>query len=122
MKQFQQKKRIRKILYSPIVLLILGIIAVLLLRGSLGVYNKHKISEQNLERERFELQKLISREENLVSSLDYLKTDQGVENEIRSKFRAVKEGEKVAVIIDDKSPASSSTTTQEHGFWYNLFH
>lgn len=122
MKQFQQKKRIRRILYSPIVLLILAIITVLLIRGCFGVYNKQKTSEANLERERMELQKLATRENSLSSSLNYLKTDQGVENEIRSKFRAVREGEKVAVIIDDQPTTSYSTTTQEHGFWYNLFH
>lgn len=122
MLEFQKKKKLRKILYSPAVLIILAIIFVLLLRGSWSIYKKANLSMQNLEKERIELEKLVLREKNLASSLDYLKTDQGIENEIRSKFRAVKEGEQVAVIVDEQNPTSSATTTKKHGFWYNLFH
>ncbi len=122
MHEFQQKKKIRKILYSPLVLIILALVLVVLIRGVWNVYNKERLSSENLEQEQAELAKLEERERSLASSFDYLKTDQGIESEIRTKFRAVKEGEKVSVIIDDKTPTSSATTTQKHGFWYNLFH
>lgn len=122
MQEFQQKKKIRRILYSPIVLIILAIILIILIKGVWSVYNKERLSSENLEQERTELAKLENREKSLASSFDYLKTDQGIESEIRTKFRAVKEGEKVAVIVDEKTPTSSATTTQKHGFWYNLFH
>ncbi len=122
MLEFQKKKKIKKILYSPIVLIILALLVVFLIKGAWSVYKKESLSMQNLEKERIELEKLLLREKSLASSLDYLKTDQGIESEIRSKFRAVKEGEKVAVIVDEQVPTSSATTTQKHGFWYNLFH
>lgn len=123
MLEFQKKKQLRKILYSPIVLLILAIIFVLLFRGVWGVYQKAHLSAENLEKERNELEKLALREKNLAASLDYLKTEQGVENEIRTKFRAVKEDEYVAVIVDPQaSTTSTSTTTTKGGFWYRLFH
>lgn len=122
MLEFQKKKQIRKIIYSPIILLILGIILVLLVRGAWGVYKKAQISSQNLEQERNELEKLATREKNLASSIDYLKTDQGIESEIRTKFRAVKEGEKVVVIVDDQASITPRTATTTHGFWYNMFH
>lgn len=68
-----------------------------------------------------ELQKIMTRQNNLVASLNYLKTDQGVENEIRSKFRAVKEDEKVSVIIDDKKIETTTTsTTTKRGLWYRI--
>jgi cell division protein FtsB len=121
MLEFRKKKRIQKILYSPIVLLILAIILVLLFRGVLSVYKKEKLTSQNLKQDKTELNKIISRQNNLASSLEYLKTDQGVENEIRSKFRVVKEGEKVSIIIDEqKTDEPVSTTTTENGFWYNI--
>jgi cell division protein FtsB len=121
MVDFQTKKRIRKIMYSPLVLVILTIILLVLLSGVWGVYNKAKLSSANLERERNEVNKLTVRQQNLANSIDYLKTEQGVENEIRTKFRAVKEGEQVAVIVEDKQASTTSTTTKK-GFWYNLFH
>lgn len=121
--EFQKKKRIRRVLYSPIVLLTLAIIFVILFRSSWGIYHKERLSSVNLEKEKIELEKLSLREKNLNSSLAYLKTEQGIENEIRSKFRVVKEGEKVAVIIDDEAttvPAQTATTT--YNFWYRIFH
>lgn len=122
MQEFQQKKKLRKILYSPITLVILAILLIVLIKGVWSVYNKERLSSNNLEQERNELAKLVDREKSLASSFDYLKTDQGVENEIRTKFRAIKEGEKVAVIIDEKTPTSTNPATTTHGFWYNLFH
>jgi cell division protein FtsB len=124
MHDFQKKKRIRKILYSPIVIVVLALIIIILVRGVWGVYMKANISMENLEKEKLELQKLSIRQENLASSIDYLKTDQGIENEIRTKFRAVKEGEKVVIIVDNQvtpttSPAIASTT---RGIWYKIFH
>lgn len=108
-------------MYSPLVLGILTIILLVLLSGVWGVYNKAKLSSANLERERNELNKLTIRQQNLANSIDYLKTEQGVENEIRTKFRAVKEGEQVAVIVEDKQASVTATTTNK-GFWSNLFH
>lgn len=123
MLEFQKKKRIRKIIYSPIILLLLAIAFVLLFRGVIGVYKKERLSMQNLERDRIELDKLISRQENLATSLNYLKTEQGIESEIRSKFRAVKEGEKVSVIIDEQASdiSTTSTSTMKGGFWHRMF-
>jgi cell division protein FtsB len=88
------------------------------------VYKKAKLSKQNLERERKELEKLAIREKTLASSIDYLKTDQGIEDEIRTKFRAVKDGEKVVVIIDNQSTTTIPENKQASStsFWYNLFH
>jgi cell division protein FtsB len=122
MLEFQKKKQLRKILYSPIVLLLLAILFVLLFRGVWGVYQKERLSSQNLEKERNELAKLVDREKNLAASLDYLKTEQGVENEIRTKFRAVKDGEQVAVIIDSQATRTAQSATTTRSFWYQLFH
>ena len=124
MHDFQKKKRIRKILYSPLVIVALAVVLLILVRGVWGVYSKAQLSAQNLERERLELQKLAQRQKSLASSIDYLKTDQGVEDEIRTKFRAVKEGEKVVVIIDNQASItpSQSLATSTHGVWYKIFH
>ncbi len=123
MLDFQNKKRIRKILYSPVFLILLGVILFSMLRGVWNVYKKERLSMENLKQEQVEHDKLIARQNNLASSLEYLKTEDGIESEIRSKFRAIKDGEQVTVIIDNSlPPLSPATTTIERGFWYNLFH
>lgn len=121
MVDFKKKKRIRRILYSPIVLTILTIVLAGILWGVFGIYKKAELSAQNLEKEKKDLARLVIRQKNLTQSLDYLKTDQGVEDEIRTKFRAVKDGEMVAIIIDNPttSPAVVATTTS---FWSRLFY
>jgi hypothetical protein len=76
------------------------------------------MSANYLTREQLEFTKLKSREIELDKSVKYLKTDKGIEAEIRSKFRVVKEGESVAVIVDNN--ASSTTKTVDikpPSFW-----
>lgn len=122
MLEFNKKKKLRKVLYSPFVLIVLSIVFVLLLRGVWGVYNKSKFSAENLLKDQGELSRLIEREKSLAASLDYLKTEQGIESEIRSKFRAVKDDEKLAVIIEDEKPVPASTTSSEkRGFWHKVY-
>ncbi len=121
MLEIRNKKRVKNILYSPIILLIMAIIFVILFRGVLNVYKKERLSYQYLKQDKIELQKILLRQQNLVSSLNYLKTDQGVESEIRSKFRLVKEGEKISVIIDDQNTEITTvSTTTENSFWYKI--
>jgi cell division protein FtsB len=86
------------------------------------VFQKDRLSLQNLEQERFELEKIRLREKTLTASLDYLKTEQGIESEIRTKFRVVKEGEQVAVIIDAQPASTTEKATTTRSFWYRLFH
>jgi cell division protein FtsB len=100
----------------------LAIIFVILIRSLWDVYQKEQLSAKNLLREQIEFDKLTSREKSLVSSIDHLKTEQGVESEIRNKFRVVKEGEQVAVIVDNNASNMSSVATTTHSFWYKLFH
>lgn len=124
--EFQKKKKIRKFVYSPFTLLGLLILSVFMIQGVLGVYHKERISREKLEAARIELEKLEIRERGVAQSIEYLKTDEGVEGEIRRKFRAAKEGENIAVILDEGSASTteeaSSTHEESHGFWYNLFH
>lgn len=121
--EYQKKKKVKRMLYSPIVLLLLAIIFVILFRSLWSVYKKEKVSDENLSKERIELEKLSLREKSLASALEYLKTEQGIESEIRSRFRLVKEGEQVAVIVDEEATdTQEQASTTNRGFWYRIFH
>lgn len=69
-----------------------------------------------------EYSKLVTREGVLKDKVDFLATDAGIESELRAKYKAVAEGEKVAVILEDKVDASSTiaTTTQNRSWWRKL--
>lgn len=123
MHDFQNRKRIRKIMYSPVTLALLLIILLIIVSGVWGVYKKSNISLENLERQRKEIGRLADREKALTTFIDFLKTEQGVENEIRTKFRAIKEGEKVAVIVENTaSVAQATSTTISKSLLYKVFH
>ncbi len=122
MVEFNKKKTYRKYIYSPISLILLFIIAIIFIKAFIGVAQKERISSEYLERERSELVRLKNRQESLTKSVEYLKTDKGVEAELRSKFRMVKEGESVAVIVDDETEKLATTTSsqREYGFFSSI--
>ncbi len=115
---FKKKKNYKKVIYSPFVLFFLFLILLILLKAVWGVYKKEQISAQYLQKEQEQLAAVSSREKELASSIDYLKTDQGIEAEIRSKFRVVREGESVAVIVgSDATDTPNIATTTSPGLW-----
>ena len=116
--EFKKKQSYKKFIYSPITVIVLVIILAIFMKALWGVYEKEKISAQYLERERSELQKIEERQKDLNKTVEYLKTDKGIEAEIRSKFRLAKEGESIAIIVDNDSlDVSKSSTTPDIGFW-----
>ena len=83
------------------VLVLTIILFVILARAAWGMYDKARGSERRLAQAEAELKRLEERQSELSGRINYLSTDQGVEAELRTKYRAVKEGESVAVIISD---------------------
>jgi cell division protein FtsB len=117
MGEFNRKKTYRRYIYSPFTLLVLFIALLVLLKAVWGVSAKEKLSSDYLLREQAEYNRVLDRKKELAQSVEFLKTDRGVESEIRSKFRVVKEGESVAVIVGDE-PATTTdvATTTPPGF------
>lgn len=116
---FEQKRKLKRFLYSKTMLVILSILLLLIGRATWNVYKKVELSNAHLELAQKEYDKLIERQTALVSQIDRLNTEQGVESEIRQKFKVAKEGEGLAVIVDDDLKVDMSTTTKK-GLWEKL--
>ena len=101
MLEFQEKKKLRNILYSKITLIAIFVLLVFVVRATFSIYYKQKVSGENLSKAREEITELEKREKMLNSEIDRLKTDKGTEEEIRKKFMVGKAGEQVIVIVDD---------------------
>ncbi|OGZ04487.1 MAG: hypothetical protein A2648_01445 [Candidatus Lloydbacteria bacterium RIFCSPHIGHO2_01_FULL_41_20] len=102
MVEFQARKEIRKILYSPVLLIILLIALVFLSRATYSLWQKNSNAKDTvflLEKER---EALGMKQNNLEARVSALKTDKGVEEAIREKFKVAKEGEGVVVVVDQK--------------------
>lgn len=102
MQRFKQKQQLRKRLYSKPVLFILIIILGLIIHGAWGIWKKSKQSQHTLEVAQSELDRLKEREGSIEKRIERLGTETGIEEEIRSKFDVVKEGENIIVIIEDE--------------------
>ncbi len=101
----------RKLLSSPISLIIVLFAFVVLWKASSNIYEKVLISRTKLNQAQAEFSKLEFREKDLGSQVSRLSTEQGIDAEIRSKYKGVRPGEFVAVIIGDSQVASTSNAS-----------
>ena len=101
MRNFKQKRQLRKRIYSKPVLFILILILAFLVHGTWGIYKKSKQSKETLAVAQLEFDKLKEREESIEKKIGRLGTETGLEEEIRSKFDVAKEGEQIIVIVDN---------------------
>lgn len=126
MHEFKRKRTIDRIIYSPVSLIILVIILAFSVRATWAVHVKEQMSRDSLDQSQRELDKIAAREQSLNQAIAYLSTPQGVETEIRKKFRVVKDGESVAVIVDDASGTATTSVPVARGgilgLWDGLLH
>lgn len=119
MKDFQQRKKIRKVLYSRNVIIVLSIITILLVRGAFGVMQKNIESKKNVVQLDAQLAEARAKNEELSKNIAILSTEEGIESEIRQKFSVSKDGEQVAVIIDAK-PVPEEKQLEAKGFFGSI--
>jgi len=120
MVNFQQKKNIRKVIYSRITIFVFIIIVIFLVRAVYDIYQKERMSAKSVASVEENYNSLKARQSMLKSEIERLSTDKGVEEEIRSKFSVAKPGETVVVIIDSGS-TSTGLENVEVGFWQKIF-
>ena len=102
---FHEKRKIRGLIYSPAVIILIVMVSLWL---SMSVYQRfvveREMSDKRIEKEA-ELELLKERAAVLESQVEHLKNERGIEEELRSRFDVAKEGEQVVIIIDDASDA-----------------
>jgi cell division protein FtsB len=116
----------KKIISSPLSLVAVLILFVILVKATWSIHQKAAVSSQRLSQAQTELAKLEAHQKDLANQISYLSTDQGVEAELRTKYRAVKAGESVAVIVDKDQQAqviqASSTAAVSASWWQKVLH
>lgn len=100
MLDFGQKRKVRKLFYNRITLVALALLVILAVRSAWGVYQKKQESERMMLEAKEQLDVLKRREAELASRIERIKTPEGVEAEIRSKFNVARDDENVVVILD----------------------
>lgn len=109
---------------SKPVLVFLGIIILVFAWSVLGLVGKMQETIKNKKIADDKIQELQKEKEKLLSDINELKTDKGVEKSIREKFGLAKEGEGMVVVVDDKNPPVAGEDAGKKGFFSflkNLF-
>lgn len=106
---------------SPLVLVIVCVLIVLLARASWGMYERASASDARLRQAQANVAALEAQQEALSKKVSYLSTSDGVQAELREKYRAIEPGESVAVIVDastsKSSPLAASSTEPVQSWW-----
>jgi len=116
MLDFQQKRQMRKVFYSKITFWILLILVILLSKQVYDIYKKKQLSQEGLATISKEYNNLKNRENMLSSEIEKLKTENGIEAEIRGKFDVVKPGEQVVIIINNGSSTPDQVKDNSYSF------
>ena len=103
MREFQEKRKFKKIVYSVWLQAILGIIFLTLVFSAVKVYKKSRISVQKFQEIKEEMAGLEKRNAELAAKAARLESESGREGEIRKRFDVAKPGEKIIVIVDKNS-------------------
>ncbi len=102
MREFSQKRKMRRFMLSTPVLVFLFIVLFFIMKGSFGVYQKYSLSKNRLENSQADLAVLEEKKENIENKIEKIQTDTGIEKEVRSKFDVAREGEKLIIIVEDE--------------------
>lgn len=118
MRNFQHKRNWRNVLESRPVLILMGILLLFFAYGMVGFVSKMADTIKNRQIAENKIAELQKNKENLSTNIAKLKTDAGVEENIRDKFGLAKDGEGLIVVVDDKNaPATDESTSWSLWVW-----
>jgi len=117
MREFQDRRRVKKLLHSRYALAVLVVIILVLSRAVWGIYLKYEKSQILVEKSEADLLVLQAREATLTKSINALDTEEGKEKELRDRFGVVKQGEKMIILVDDTSPVKPSANVLNDSWW-----
>lgn len=118
---FQGRQKLRKILYSKVTLFILAVFVFFVGRGAWNTHEKAQIARSERDIAERALAELESRTSELQASLIRLKSDRGIEEEVRQKYTVARIGEEVVVVVDDSMKKSENgEAVAKKSFWKSL--
>jgi len=117
MEYLKRRQKARKRLYSKVTIVFLLIVVVLLIRPTWNIFQKSRESKRNVIEARAELVTLENRKKDLERDLEYIKSEHGRDQEIRSKFGMAKDGETLVVVVRDEEKKPAPEPVPEPTFW-----
>ena len=102
-------------------LVVLFVAAVFLGRAAFVMFTKQRAAAQLAQEAAADMTDLRTRQEYLTGEIARLETERGAEEEIRKKFRVVKEGEHLLVLIDPQKGETREEDDENRSFFEKIF-
>ena len=123
MRELQRKRKQKKYwqyIYSVPVIFLLVIVLTLSLKQTWSMYQTTKGTEEKLNDVEAAYQEASAREAELEEDIARLKTDTGVEEEIRNTYGFIKEGEEVVIMVDPEEVPEPQEIEIKETVWDKL--
>ena len=119
MREFQEKRKFKKIVYSGWLQIFLGIVLLALVFPAIKVYKKSRLSVKKFQEIKEEMAGLEKRNAELAAEAARLESESGREGEIRKRFDVAKPGEKIIVIVDKNSEEVKINGAENKGGFFS---
>lgn len=116
MDELRKKQKLKKRLYSLPALILLAGITFLFIRGTYIVFEKKAESEQYVQALEKKSEDLQEEQAVLTQNIESLKTEEGIEKEVKEKYNVAKEGEHVVILVDRQATSTESASSSRA--WY----
>lgn len=126
MAAFEQRREAKqdpmRLLWRRVGAVLLLLLTVALFRGVWGVYQKEKESNALRIEAQSQLSDLERREGELRMDIAELKTDRGIEEELRERYNLAREGEGVVVLVEPPQapPEPRPSRLQKVKEWFSF--
>ncbi|MCX6751693.1 MAG: septum formation initiator family protein [Candidatus Nomurabacteria bacterium] len=117
MRSFQKSEKLKHVMQSKLFLIFLGIVILVFVFSVFSFWGKMEETSKNKKIAEDKIAELEKSKEKLNSDIANLKTEKGVEENIRNKFGLAKEGENMILVVDDKSSSEVPKNTDSGGFF-----
>lgn len=109
-----------RILYSRWFIAALIILVALAGRAAFKVYGRYQDSRATLALAEKELAIMEDKKTALQKEIAKLKTEEGIEKEIRKKYQVTKDSEQLIVILDAQPKNRAETPKKPDGLWQTI--
>ncbi|OHA26411.1 MAG: hypothetical protein A3D52_03305 [Candidatus Taylorbacteria bacterium RIFCSPHIGHO2_02_FULL_44_36] len=99
---------------------VLVILVALAGRAVFNIYGRYQNSRASLALAEKELVAMENKKVILEKVTTELKTEQGIEKEIRQKYQVTKGSEQLIVIVDDEQKKPTETAPKTKGLWQSI--
>ena len=104
MAQYNQRRDPMRLMWRRLLALVLLILVAIAAQGAWGVYKKAQDSGNLKAEAQAKLDDLKKRELELRTDISNLRSDRGIEAELRERYNLAAAGESVIVIVDPPAP------------------